>query len=136
MSVMNIALPPQQEDKKRQEIIKSEGGKRKRSDWDNNPKSQTLSSIRKAFEQHANEVDQSSNYRVDRRVKTSEKEEKGFAQNGDLEDNPYSEGTAMTSASKLKDRKDEETSIRKLSISNFEPIQPKNKLSKLTTPLH
>lgn len=135
VSVMNIALPSQSEEKKRQDAAKNEGGKRKRPDWNDNgknenQKSQALSNIQKAFEQHAQEVDQSSSYRVDKRVKISEKDEKGFVQNEDKEEKPYSDKTARTSASKIKDNEDEETPLRKLSISNFEPIQPKNKLSK------
>jgi len=132
-SVMNIALPENSEEKKRQEV-KSEGVKRKRSELDHigankSQKDQCLNSIRRAFEIHANEIDQSSRYRVDKRVKTTEKEERGFMNNGDYEEKQCSESTAVTSVSKIKEKEDEETPFRKLSISNFEPVQPKNKLS-------
>ena len=136
-SVMNIALPSNSEDKKKTEGTKSEGGKRKRSEVDqysksDNNREQSIDNIRRAFEQHANEGNSSIIHRVTKRVKTSEIEERSYAQqNGDGDEKPRSEATAVTSNYKQKEGFDEETPLRKLSISNFEPVQPKNKLSKV-----
>lgn len=130
-SVMNIALPANSEDKKKSEGNKSETGKRKRSEVDQyerveNHREQSLDNIRKAFEQHANEGNQSIINRANKRVKTSDKEERSYIHiNGD--EKPCSEATAVTSGPKTKDKIDDETPLRKLSISNFEPLQPKNK---------
>eukprot|EP00344_Euplotes_crassus_P002806 CAMPEP_0197004594 /NCGR_PEP_ID=MMETSP1380-20130617/23801_1 /TAXON_ID=5936 /ORGANISM="Euplotes crassus, Strain CT5" /LENGTH=392 /DNA_ID=CAMNT_0042423439 /DNA_START=21 /DNA_END=1200 /DNA_ORIENTATION=+ len=88
-SVMNIALPSNTEEKK-----KHEGIKRKRSELDKldrNDKNQSISNIRKAFEEHAGEPIHSGSQRADKRVKTSEQGEKGYSSNGD--DKPISENT-------------------------------------------
>ena len=45
----------------------------------------------------------------------------------DGEERPCSESTAVTNTSKSKNKVDtDETPLRKLSVSNFEPIQPQN----------
>lgn len=45
----------------------------------------------------------------------------------DGEERPCSESTAVTQACKIKNKNDTvETPFRKLSVSNFEPIQPQN----------
>lgn len=60
-------------------------------------------------------------------MKTSERDDKDINQL--QEEKPCSEITAITSRSKVKEV-EEETPYRKLSISNFEPIQPSNMLMK------
>jgi SHAQKYF class myb-like DNA-binding protein len=80
-SVMNIALPNGQEEKKKLEAVKSENSKRKRSELDSyrnvdSQKERSLNNIRKAFEQHTNDGSGGSNYRTIKRMKTSELGEK------------------------------------------------------------
>ena len=80
-SVMNIALPNGAEDKKKLETVKSDSGKRKRSEIDQYRtqemhKEKSLNNIRKAFEQHAGEAADVTNFRVMKRMKTSERSEK------------------------------------------------------------
>lgn len=143
-SVMNIALPTNSEDKKKNEGSRSEGGKRKRSEVDHysrveRSKEQSLDNIRRAFEEHANEGS-SSTHKIVKRVKTTEKDEKGYAQvaNPEGEEKPCSELTAASSGIKAKGQEEEEAPLRKLSISNFEPVQPKKKpnSSKDNQPAH
>ena len=64
-------------------------------------------------------------------MKTSERDEKDYHQF--QEEKPCSEITAITSRSKVKEV-EEETPYRKLSISNFEPIQPNSMLMKSKSP--
>ncbi len=115
-SVMNIALPPNSEEKKRHE-----GVKRKRSDLDSidrRSRNMSISNIRKAFEEHAGEKIHSGSQRVEKRIKTSENDEKGYNNVGDQ---AFSENTeAPNKAQKVEDK----SPLRKLSISNFEPVQP------------
>lgn len=127
-SVMNIALPANSEEKK-QEAARSEAGKRRRSELEGYGRSegsreQSINNIRKAFEQHANDGSNSCNQRVIKRVKTSERGEKGYNHHPDKEERPCSEITTATGVSKLKLKEDHEATIRKLSLSDFEPIQP------------
>ena len=142
-SVMNIALPGSSEEKKKQEALRNEENKRNMSEIDDsdigeNPRQQLIDNIRNEFEQHANEGNLGNRNRIDKRVKVSENDERGFVQNGDIEEKPCSEKTAVTSSSKRKDEKDEETPMRKLSLSNFEIIPTKDELNsfKDTTPNH
>mmetsp|Transcript_13612 Transcript_13612/g.15260 ORF Transcript_13612/g.15260 Transcript_13612/m.15260 type:complete len:187 (-) Transcript_13612:386-946(-) len=136
-SVMNIALPSNlEENKKKSEGTRSEGGKRKRSEVDiyikeENQREQSLDNIRRAFEEHSNSNVNLSTNNVVKRVKTSEKEERSITPviNGEGEEKPCSESTVVTTGNKQKEKEEEENPLRKLSISNFEPVQPKNKLS-------
>lgn len=92
-------------------------------------------SISKAFELHENEG--KSNYRCSKRVKTSEKGEHGITykdENVEVEEKPCSESTAATLGSKTKQLDNNENNLRKLSISNFEPIQSKFAKSKTPAP--
>jgi SHAQKYF class myb-like DNA-binding protein len=137
-SVMNIALPPigtLVEESKTNNVTRCEAGKRKRSEYDNYvrpefTREQSMNNIRKAFEQHANDDINSGNCRNNKRLKISEKDDKGFEHY--QEEKPCSEVTAITSRSKLKET-EEDTPYRKLSISNFEPIQPSNMLKSKST---
>lgn len=136
-SVMNIALPPiGTEEGKTSIVTRCEGGKRKRSEYENYvrpewTREQSINNIKKAFEQHAGEGANSSSWRSSKRVKTSEKDEKDS--HHFLEEKPCSEITAITSRSKLKEV-EEENPFRKLSISDFEPIQPNSMLMKTKSP--
>ena len=145
-SVMNIALPSNSEDKK-QEVSRGEGGKRKRSEIESynrgeGSREQSINNIRRAFEQHANEGNTSNSQRTLKRVKTSERGERGYTHHPDKEEKPCSEMTAATGVSKAKETEDRDTPLRKLSVSNFEPIQPspmikaKSSFTKDTLPLY
>jgi SHAQKYF class myb-like DNA-binding protein len=138
-SVMNIALPSDVEDKKRLDNISHL--KRSRSEVDNysghhaqndynqgasSVKLSTKDRIRMAFEQHGREENGKSDGRSTKRMKTSER--------GDGEEKPCSELTAVTSGNKNNSGEPKESPFRKLSISNFEPIQPKGVAPKLKKP--
>jgi SHAQKYF class myb-like DNA-binding protein len=113
-SVMNIALPPNTEDKKRHE-----SNKRDRSELENIDKTHSLNNIRKAFEEHSGHRMCSRSKVSDKRIKTSEYGEKRKIHGRD--DQPISERTDAISKAQ---NYDEEIPLRKLSISNFEPVQP------------
>lgn len=131
-SVMNIALPNSAEEKKKHDGTRSENGKRKRSEVDSYKsqecqREQSINNIRKAFEQHVNDGNDTGSYRTIKRAKTSERGEHDIKrENVEGEEKPCSESTAVTSGSKKKVEEGEDGPYRKLSISNFEPIQPQN----------
>lgn len=127
-SVMNIALPSDIEDKKRMDSS-NVTLKRSRSEigayaYNNTPQTKvsTKDHIRQNFAQYEQGENDKTNGSVYKRVKTSERGE--YA-----EEKPSSEATAITQASK-NNAEAKESPFRKLSISNFEPIQPKGMGSK------
>lgn len=126
-SVMNIALPSNSEEKK----PVSELGKRSRSEMENSPKvppqhsnKVTRECIRKAFEQHENNDGNSG--RPNKRIKISETSEKPVKARSEGEEIPCSESTNAVGDFKTRLDDLEVHPFRKLSISDFEPIQPKN----------
>lgn len=121
-SVMNIALPSDVEDKKRTDS--NVAMKRSRSEVDayayQNPPRNRISTkdhIRQTFAQFEQGESEKNNGSVYKRVKTAERGECA-------EEKPSSEATAVTYGSK-NNPEAKESPFRKLSISNFEPIQPK-----------
>lgn len=123
-SVMNIALPTDLEDKK--QLDSNVPMKRSRSEVDafssNNIRNKLITTkeqIMKNFEQYNNEENEKQKEsNTFKRMKTSDKSE--FP-----EEKPNSDITAVTHAAQnSQDNKD--LPFRKLSISNFEPIQSKS----------
>lgn len=137
-SVMNIALPSDVEDKKR--LDSTQTLKRSRSEVESykhaNDGSQLASGhrqrlstkdhIRQNFEQYEQQENGKTDYKPIKRIKTSERGE--YA-----EEKPNSELTAVTYGSK-NHLEPKESPFRKLSISNFEPIQPKGMSGKSKKP--
>mmetsp|Transcript_26242 Transcript_26242/g.26150 ORF Transcript_26242/g.26150 Transcript_26242/m.26150 type:complete len:170 (-) Transcript_26242:373-882(-) len=114
---MNIALPSNQEENK-SSISKRPSLKRKRSDMDDlakasNRREQLHQNIKNAFSNH---MDDGNATNTRKRVKTTEIDEREYQINSNQKDGDN------------KSNEDKEERQRTLSISNFEPLQPRNKM--------
>lgn len=128
-SVMNIALPSQEE-KKQAEISRQPTNKRKRSEMDayqnqDGQKDMAFNNIRKAFESHGNSDAESLSRRGLKRMKIADDSEVQVQNYDEKGNRSCLKMTAETSREE-REREDEDAPMRKLSISNFEPIQPMN----------